>query len=1022
MKKFLSLAMALVMSLSLVTISAGAKEFKDDSKVKYDEAVAVISEIGVVDGYSDGNFNPQNVLTRGAAAKIICNMVLGPTTASALKADAAPFKDVPANHEFAGYIAYCAQQGIINGYSDGTFRPAGTLTGYAFMKMLLGALGYDADIEGYSGSNWTVAVAKQAMGIGLDDGNDKFVGQNSVNREEAMLYAFNAMQATMVEYDQQNTIVVGDITINTTSSRKDVANNDKTETIANDDKMQFAERYFTKLTKKSNVTDDFGRPAVTWINNKTEVGTYVDYTTLVSSYTAKVKGGEVYNDIGSAAAKFDEVTYYVDGKVQPASVVTDLMSDVKKSNKDTFGASGKGVLTEVYVDTDEETIDVVIINTYIADVSADYNDKKEYLSVGVKNYGANAPTKVYLDDVAGIEKYKEDDVILVQIADGVILNVIDPKTVEDAAISKFATDDYVVTGGNQYDFAEKINRYNNVLNEYNKEELEDKTYDIYVDQYGYAIGIKLHSGTDKYLFLAGYDKTESNLTLKTAEAQVIFMDGTMSKVAIDFNETNKKLERETAPKDVDKLVQNGDANRNQWFKYTEDDGVYTLTAVADQIVVAYGDTGSAKKSINCESARVAEGSKYAWGNDDSVYITVKTDEVDSDVGDYRYADVKFGISKVDAVYTGVQDVDLVLNAKSPFKTSTAAPGDVIYALYDTDDKYIDAAIVLGESNDDNSKAYAYALKGAKSESFKDGNYYWEFDAAVGGKVETLTVKTKYTDVIDTIQKAIVDEDKTATYGIKGLLKLTYDKDGYVTKAVVVDNTASDIYGSSDFNASKDINPDIFKAYEVKHNQPKDLVCTGRTLYTDVKNDVGLTLASGAPVVVVQIVEDEDGDLDRSIEEYSTISAALNALKDEGKNFQGTIAADLNDKGTAEWIVISSSNVVPYEKKTSSSDSTKAGKLDVTTVEYASGAYNVTATVTKELKGVKSYTVKLTTVNGAVIAEKSADVTGTGDYAVKDTATVTLTSAQKKAEEANVEFTFFDKDGNVLASASGLFAL
>ena len=1019
MKKFLSLVLALVMTMSLVTVSAGAKDFTDSSKINYSEAVDVMSAAKVIDGYAEGDFRPTATLTRGAAAKIICNMILGPTTASALVADAAPYKDVPANHTFAGYIAYCQKTGIISGYADGTFKPANTLTGYAFMKMLLGALGYKADVEGYTSPNWSINVAKQAINAGLNEGlKGDFNGVKAVNREEACLYAFNTLKATMVEYD--TTITIGGVTV--AGARKDVTNSASIETIKNDDKMQFAERYFTKLTKKSNVTDDFGRPAVTWINNKTEVGTYVDYTTLVSSYTAKVKGGEVYNDIGSAAAKFDEVTYYVDGKVQPASVVTDLMSDVKKSNKDTFGASGKGVLTEVYVDTDEETIDVVIINTYIADVSADYNDKKEYLSVGVKNYGANAPTKVYLDDVAGIEKYKEDDVILVQIADGVILNVIDPKTVEDAAISKFATDDYVVTGGNQYDFAEKINRYNNVLNEYNKEELEDKTYDIYVDQYGYAIGIKLHSGTDKYLLLAGYDKTESNLTLKTAEAQVIFMDGTMSKVAIDFNETNKKLERETAPKDVDKLVQNGDANRNQWFKYTEDDGVYTLTAVADQIVVAYGDTGSAKKSINCESARVAEGSKYAWGNDDSVYITVKTDEVDSDVGDYRYADVKFGISKVDAVYTGVQDVDLVLNAKSPFKTSTAAPGDVIYALYDTDDKYIDAAIVLGESNDDNSKAYAYALKGAKSESFKDGNYYWEFDAAVGGKVETLTVKTKYTDVIDTIQKAIVDEDKTATYGIKGLLKLTYDKDGYVTKAVVVDNTASDIYGSSDFNASKDINPDIFKAYEVKHNQPKDLVCTGRTLYTDVKNDVGLTLASGAPVVVVQIVEDEDGDLDRSIEEYSTISAALNALKDEGKNFQGTIAADLNDKGTAEWIVISSSNVVPYEKKTSSSDSTKAGKLDVTTVEYASGAYNVTATVTKELKGVKSYTVKLTTVNGAVIAEKSADVTGTGDYAVKDTATVTLTSAQKKAEEANVEFTFFDKDGNVLASASGLFAL
>ena len=1008
MKKFLSLVLALVMTMSLVTVSAGAKDFTDSSKINYDEAVAVMSAVKVIDGYTDGSFNPSATLTRGAAAKIICNLILGPTTASALVADAAPYSDVPTNHTFAGYIAYCQKEGIISGYADGTFKPANSLTGYAFMKMLLGALGYKADVEGYTGPNWSINVAKQAINAGLNKGlKGDFNGVKAVNREEACLYAFNTLKATMVEYD--TTITIGGVTV--AGARKDVTNNASIETIKNDDKMQFAERYFTKLTKKSNVTDDFGRPAVTWINNKTEVGTYVDYTTLVSSYTAKVKGGEVYNDIGSAAAKFDEVTYYVDGKVQPASVVTDLMSDVKKSNKDTFGASGKGVLTEVYVDTDEETIDVVIINTYIADVTADYNDKKEYLSVEVKQY-TGAPTKVYLDDVAGIEKYKEDDVILVQIADGVILNVIDPKTVEDAAISKFATDDYVVTGGDQYDFAKKINRYDNVLNEYNKDALDDKTYDIYVDQYGYAIGIKLHSGTDKYLFLAGYDKVNSNLTLKTAEAQVIFMDGTMSKVEIDFNETNKKLGSGNT------LAKAGDANRNTWFKYTEDDGVYTLTAVADQIVVAYGKDSNAKKSINCENARVTDGSKYAWGNDDSVYITVNTDKVDKDGHDTPY-DVKKGISEVDAVYTGVQDVDLILDKNSPFESS--GEKHVIYALFDTEDKYIDAAIVLGESNDDNSKGYAYALKGAKSESFKDGDYYWDFDAAVGGKVETLTVKTKYTDVIDTIQNVIVDEDDSTTYGVKGLLKLTYDKDGYVTNAVVVDNSKSDIYGDADFSASKDINPDKFKAYEVNHTIEKDLVCTGRTLYASTK-DVGLTLASGAPVVVVQIVQDEDGDLDRSIEEYSTISAALNALKNEGKGFKGTIAADLNDKGTAEWIVISSSVVVPYEKKTSSSDSTKAGKLDVTTVEYASGAYNVTATVTKELKGVKSYTVKLTTVNGAVIAEKSADVTGTGDYAVKDTATVTLTSAQKKAEEANVEFTFFDKDGNVLASASGLFAL
>ena len=128
MKKFLSLVLALVMTMSLVTVSAGAKDFSDDDSITYQEAVDVISEIGVVDGYTGGDFKPTDVLTRGAAAKIICNLILGPTTASALSASSAPFKDVPVSNTFAGYITYCAQEKIINGYPDGTVKPTGDVT------------------------------------------------------------------------------------------------------------------------------------------------------------------------------------------------------------------------------------------------------------------------------------------------------------------------------------------------------------------------------------------------------------------------------------------------------------------------------------------------------------------------------------------------------------------------------------------------------------------------------------------------------------------------------------------------------------------------------------------------------------------------------------------------------------------------------------------------------------------------------------------------------------------------------
>ena len=103
MKKFLALVLALVMTMSLVTI-AGAEDYTDAADMNYADAVEVMSAVGVVGGYADGSFNPAGTLTRGAAAKIICNMILGTTTADALAADAAPFVDVPTNHWAAGYI------------------------------------------------------------------------------------------------------------------------------------------------------------------------------------------------------------------------------------------------------------------------------------------------------------------------------------------------------------------------------------------------------------------------------------------------------------------------------------------------------------------------------------------------------------------------------------------------------------------------------------------------------------------------------------------------------------------------------------------------------------------------------------------------------------------------------------------------------------------------------------------------------------------------------------------------------
>ena len=150
LKKILSLTLALAMALSLMTtaLAKDTGDFADGDDVSYAEAVDVMATIGVFNGTGDGsNFDPKGTLTREQAAKIITYMLLGQTQADKLVATIAPFADVSADRWSAGAIAFCSSEGIMNGTGNGKFNPTGELTGLQFAKMLLVALGYDAEIE-----------------------------------------------------------------------------------------------------------------------------------------------------------------------------------------------------------------------------------------------------------------------------------------------------------------------------------------------------------------------------------------------------------------------------------------------------------------------------------------------------------------------------------------------------------------------------------------------------------------------------------------------------------------------------------------------------------------------------------------------------------------------------------------------------------------------------------------------------------------------------------------------------------
>ena len=747
MKKFLSLVLALVMTMSLVTVSAGAKDFTDSSKIQYTEAVDVMSAVKVIDGYAEGDFRPSTTLTRGAAAKIICNLILGPTTASALVADAAPYKDVPTNHTFAGYIAYCQKEKIISGYADGTFRPAASLTGYAFMKMLLGALGYDAEVEQYTGANWSINVAKRAMNIGLKDGLiGDFNGVKAVTREEACLYAFNTLQATMVEYSAKTSVSTNGTTVVIAGSEaKDVVNTGKTDSnIDKDGKMQFAEKYFEDL-KLDKTSDDFGRPANKWNVKKEEVGTYAN--TPDATFTKKVTKADVYNAIGKTV--YDDLkdgdatlTTYFDGdgtKVKAADV------DSTWANKNDTGkvnSTGNGDLTEIYVD-DDNNVTIVTIRTYVFQAATDYDAKKE--SVNLTQDGSKADNltnaaktivlndrTVEAEDYAVVKDLKADDYVLVTaVKNG---SGYDVKSVEKAEVKTVEVSGYKLN--DSVDAASTTYKYNA-----NADSIKGTSYNVgkqatlVLDKYGYIIAVEESVVLSDYVYIEKFGST-SSLNAK-ALANAIFADGTDAEITV----------KEVLGVKNKTTIANYGTSMAGWYTYSKNTAnEYTLYAIESKYNQK-ADSFSGKDTVVSENGKVnpIKGTlNGVLANDDTVIlVSDKDDDITVYTGVKNFPGVKLTSASSKATVSAVVKTSngyasLVYIDVDGSATITGDKNSNLVYVVEYDGKYV---------TKDNETFYKYTvLDGEDEVKIEADNQIQNITGSVYGVANYLTKSgDRYTD-------------------------------------------------------------------------------------------------------------------------------------------------------------------------------------------------------------------------------------------------------------------------------------
>lgn len=1068
LKRALSLALASVMLLGMMVVGAGAASYPDVDETHNVEAIDVLNAVEVMIG-RQGNFEPTEAVNRHEMAVIMAKLVLGVKTADNY-VGSHPFTDVVPWAD--KYVAACYENGLVAGTSATTFGGGQPLTAVQAAAMMLRALGYKDLSKG--ANDWRAPVTATANQIRLFNGVAS-VPSEQLNRNQVAQLALNTLKSSVVDLkdntiswsnDDGQIIMTGGsreyiVRSSSESYARAINNTEVAGTSASSVSgytVELGEHLYNGKLHLTNDVDAFGRPSRVWEYDGKDVGTYIRDELLRDEYTVSVKGSDVYDDLGTISIRDSDLEVYVDGVLGNKIVKDELV----RTNRANLFGTGKGVLTQVFYDQSNKVVTITEINTYLAKATSDYNEKTDRANLEV--YGFNKTlkerqvrqgtyptnlntvasyTNVKEDDVAEVVNLKEGDFILVTIADGALQSIKAPEILQDQKINTLKVADWVNTGSQKYDFAAAYDYdFEHVLTKYDIINMENASYNLYFDKYGYVVGADLYEGAKNYVFISGYDRSGSNIYDSTISAHAIFADGTQATIKVDAGKSDPSIGSNVDKAGTDQWAEKAAGNGvivNKWYTYSvNSSNVYTLklanqvwdngtthggeiTAARNGLQGLYGTTGhdvtvpagfyhTGVPATN----QVKSTNQWVYGDTDTNYIIV--DPVDNIKQMGKAGGLRYGISGVTKTVTGVRNVDIDMfllgGAENAANTHTYGA----YAAYDSN-FHIVAAVVVGK--DQGSDNYVYLTKGTPNQeairSDSEGNWYWEFDVIT--KEDGLTTKTlkgSYSAL-----SSFIDG--------KGLYTFRYDGDGYVTGGTMkaVDRV----------DAAYDVAWDVLApASGVVASEPKEIVYTsgsdtilpalawatteklyanGRTLNDKATADMyGVHLAPNAKIYTNLMI---NGGWET--EEYSNLSSAVSALtyNTAGDNVTRRVYGILNSNGEAEVLVIEiARNFVTNQ----TGDYGNNGRLALTGLSLFTGDVYVTNTSSVNISSGATASVQIRR-NGTLMY--SGAVVLASGIAAGTSATVSFPySTVSFGQEYNVTLTIVD-GSNVFSGTANLWA-
>ena len=195
-KRLLTWLLSVSMLASLLVVpavaaSAATTRFSDITDNYTATAVETLRLMGVLDGYGDGTFRPNAVLTRAQFCKMAVYAMDGSSELGRYST-VTIFPDVKPSLWAASYINMAAKKGVIAGFADGKFKPNQTVTAGQAVTILMRGLGYKDE---NMGGVWPQGYMAEAQTCGLLKSTGITSAYSALTRGQAAKLFLNLFEA-----------------------------------------------------------------------------------------------------------------------------------------------------------------------------------------------------------------------------------------------------------------------------------------------------------------------------------------------------------------------------------------------------------------------------------------------------------------------------------------------------------------------------------------------------------------------------------------------------------------------------------------------------------------------------------------------------------------------------------------------------------------------------------------------------------------------------------------------------------